>query len=331
MKHFNLTILLLLTVTSCVREINLEHLRPQPKLVLNSFVIAGEPIAARVSRTWFYTENYPDVTIADATVHLYVNGGLKEQMVWTKDGDSHYDRGRYQAAYIPKEGDEIKIMASVENYKDVSAEISIPELVPIIRVTTSVVKAGTSGSSYDQLKVGITFKDDPDRKNYYLIYFESRGLTRDNETQEVILNSIWSPLSVDYSKEPLLLSSFSALESVLGYDFMSWVHGRVFTDDLINGQEYTIQVLTGIYSSYWVDSPMPEDPDNSRVCLYSISESYYQYLKSIIALEDEGLQGSMADKGLAEPIPIFSNISGGVGILGAGSQDKATFNRIIIE
>ena len=38
MKHIFLLALLLL-VTSCMKEIDLEHLRPEPKLVLNCVII----------------------------------------------------------------------------------------------------------------------------------------------------------------------------------------------------------------------------------------------------------------------------------------------------
>ena len=43
MKHIFLLALLLL-VTSCMKEIDLEHLRPEPKLVLNCVIIQDKPI-----------------------------------------------------------------------------------------------------------------------------------------------------------------------------------------------------------------------------------------------------------------------------------------------
>ena len=50
MKHIFLLALLLL-VTSCMKEIDLEHLRPEPKLVLNCVIIQDKPIIASLSRT----------------------------------------------------------------------------------------------------------------------------------------------------------------------------------------------------------------------------------------------------------------------------------------
>ena len=49
MKHIFLLALLLL-VTSCMKEIDLEHLRPEPKLVLNCVIIQDKPIIGFTQR-----------------------------------------------------------------------------------------------------------------------------------------------------------------------------------------------------------------------------------------------------------------------------------------
>ena len=72
MKHIFLLALLLL-VTSCMKEIDLEHLRPEPKLVLNCVIIQDKPIIASLSRTWFYTEGGVNLLMENSDVKLYVN------------------------------------------------------------------------------------------------------------------------------------------------------------------------------------------------------------------------------------------------------------------
>ena len=47
---------------SCIKEIDLESLRPDPTLVVNCVAITGEPLTVSVSRTWFFTDergSYP--------------------------------------------------------------------------------------------------------------------------------------------------------------------------------------------------------------------------------------------------------------------------------
>ena len=59
---------------SCIKEIDLESLRPDPTLVVNCVAITGEPLTVSVSRTWFFTDDHPNVTLDKAEVNLFVNG-----------------------------------------------------------------------------------------------------------------------------------------------------------------------------------------------------------------------------------------------------------------
>ena len=62
--------------------------------------------------------------------------------------------------------------------------------------------------------------------------------------------------------------------------------------------------------------------------LYAISKQYYQYLVSVLVnqTDDRGLQGGMIDLGIADPIKIYSNISGGIGILAGYTISQKTIN-----
>lgn len=55
-----------------------------------------------------------------------------------------------------------------------------------------------------------------------------------------------------------------------------------------------------------------------RFCLYSLTESYYLYLRSMIALEGSTFEGDLANMGLTSPVRVYSNIGGGgTGIVAA--------------
>ena len=72
---------------SCIKEIDLESLRPDPTLVVNCVAITGEPLTVSVSRTWFFTDDHPNVTLDKAEVNLFVNGVFKERMSF-QEGDA---------------------------------------------------------------------------------------------------------------------------------------------------------------------------------------------------------------------------------------------------
>lgn len=58
-------------------------------------------------------------------------------------------------------------------------------------------------------------------------------------------------------------------------------------------------------------------PKHLRVHLYAISAEYYRYLKVLQDKDTDSVSNLLIDGGLAEPIRVFSNIDGGVGILGS--------------
>ena len=73
-----LYILLGISLTACLTEVDLSDLRESPRLVVNGVAVAGEPLRLSVTRTWFYTDDHPNVVIPDATVRLYVNDHYEE-------------------------------------------------------------------------------------------------------------------------------------------------------------------------------------------------------------------------------------------------------------
>ena len=75
---------------SCIKEIDLESLRPDPTLVVNCVAITGEPLTVSVSRTWF-SRMIINVTLDKAEVNLFVNGAFKERMSF-QEGMRHLTR-----------------------------------------------------------------------------------------------------------------------------------------------------------------------------------------------------------------------------------------------
>ena len=70
-----------ISLTACLTEVDLSDLRESPRLVVNGVAVAGEPLRLSVTRTWFYTDDHPNVVIPDATVRLYVNDHYEETIL----------------------------------------------------------------------------------------------------------------------------------------------------------------------------------------------------------------------------------------------------------
>lgn len=328
MKHI-LCLGILLATTSCMKEVDLEHLRPDPKLVLNSVASQGEPLKASLSRTWFYTEDYPNVTIEDARLNLYVNDRLIGEMNWKVEESEYYSTSNYVSSYIPVAGDKIRIEAEKDGFRGVMAEDVIPGKPALKKLVAETYKEDNPYYSYEKRRYKVTFNDDPRANDCYLIKFSLGSPVYDTDYQQSDSPQFtgeysWSREYIDFTSDPVFSDKISILDRVLGNDWLSGSGGRPFSDELFNGKEYTMTLDSNSGShTYW---PYEEErePDSIRVYLYAISEPYYKYLSAVASLSDGSLNNDLADIGLAEPVRVFSNIKGGLGIFGTACVDSLT-------
>ncbi len=193
-------------------------------------------------------------------------------------------------------------------YGTASAEDKIPSKTEIkgLRIIPRKEATGNGGTlvdgdgniSYieenDVLIYQITFQDTPGKSNYY-----SLQIWGDDDHLGVLL---------DFSVDPVFTQQQGILDEVFGSSMVNW-RGRVFSDELFDGKEYTLQVKEQLRSDtkYYT---------KRHIRLYSLSEPYYQYLLSLQNIKNEGIMGGLTNVGLAEPVRIYSNVEGGTGIAG---------------
>lgn len=124
-------------------------------------------------------------------------------------------------------------------------------------------------------------------------------------------------------EEPVFSNRFSALDQILNEDLNFDYNGIAFTDELFDGQSYSFNLPWGGTIT------TPTDKTYFRkqyvVFLYSISESYYNYMRMLNQLNEGSFTGDLADIGLAEPIRVYSNVEGGTGILGGACLYRGDF------
>jgi len=324
--------------SSCIKEIDLEHLRTNPKLVLNSVIVADTPIEVHITRTWFYTDDQPADSIWQADVHLYINGEFKEKMQWKNREDPISTRGFYRADYIPKEGDRIKVTAKVDGYPEISAQSAVPKVIPIGKLALDTLPPVSYYSYYweKSYRFSVTFNDPPGEKNFYFIRFMVWCPVWDVDARAYTDEYRWANLQIDYEDEPVFDNEVSVLDKILDYGYLNSTCGRVFTDDLFDGETYTLRVKTkedyGPFSSFGADygtngpsgfvGYLKTPKVYFYAFLYTFSSDYYYYMKRFTALNDKTLQKQLIEGGFAEPIPVRSNVENGVGILGTCSLDS---------
>ena len=322
-------------LTACYKTIDLEELRTDPKLVINALAVENDTFRVELSRTWFYTDGSPadeELYISGADVQLYVNDAFRCRLSerdsvyqtegWTEDGFGWIDRRYlyYLSDYVPRAGDRLRVVATKEGFPKATAEVELPASCPVSDMQVDIHEVARDTSEYtitdssDVRNIRITQDcalrftlNDPPGRNFYLLYMRANAW-------EDFYGVRWYSMLPYCDEEPVFSNRFSALDQILNEDLNFDYNGIAFTDELFDGQSYSFNLPWGGTIT------TPTDKTYFRkqyvVFLYSISESYYNYMRMLNQLNEGSFTGDLADIGLAEPIRVYSNVEGGTGILG---------------
>lgn len=324
-------ILLIGFFASCETEIPFEGKVTEPVLVVNCLACSDSLIQVNVTASRFFlTDEDTFSLVPNATVALYVNGQFTENL-------TNLGQGRYQSTHVPSVGEQIRLQATAPGFEPVWAEATLPLQAlgfsidsTITRTETQylVVGGGSYGGGYDggynggygdlQLDtVGLTysnihqfkihFQDVPVVKNYYRLIVKETSSVKGYDY--INYQNSFDDLVFGEKK-----NNMDGMFSESEYDVYS-----IFSDELIDGKAHTITVYSAkAYNTYY----LPTDTTNAKktvsIDLQSIDESYYLYLKSLKALD-------IADPFMSEPVQIFTNIQGGLGIAGARTNQLRSF------
>lgn len=326
MVSYLVTTVSALLLMGCVEVIDLDSLRPEPSLVVNGVALAGEPFTVSVSRTWFLTEELSNVIISKADVRLFVNDAFVSKMEYMADlGEAYNSGGAFHSSYYPQVGDRVRVEVSEPEYGEAWVEAVVPSPGNLLSATASTaVVPGPGWYKTQKNTYTVTFRDEASTKDYYLFRLDTGEPIYDSEKEQYTGEYEWSYSYVNYAVDPIFGHSISSLDQILGNDWLSGVRGRVFSDELVNGQEYTINLVSEIreYGNSLVPDDSVEAPNSRlRVYLYTISKDYYFYLQTLQDQSDDNLSNMLVDIGLAEPVQVYSNVEGGVGIVGACCRD----------
>ena len=324
-------VLLLFVLSGCEKEINLEHMRPEPKLVLNCLAVQGDTLSVELSRTWFYADNkVKDIFVSGADVKLYVNDVFRESLseVAVKYEELDIDAVRYKSSsYIPVAGDRIRLVASRNGFKDVEAVTEVPRPCSVSGFELQQESVRDTTEWFDDAYIHLaqnntvcfTLHDEPGEDNYYLIYVR-QGNIWGGENDTVYS---WYSFRPDYGSEPVFAVQNSALDQIFGYDGVGGYNGLAFSDELFDGKSYQFKIPWKISLSY--TQSVDYTPYIYRCYLYSVSRSYYNYMKTMNDLYESGFVGDLAEIGFAEPVRTYSNVEGGTGILGGSCMESWEF------
>lgn len=275
MNRFPLFLVLVL-LTSCLREVDLEVEQIPHLLVVNCFFTEGETFRVNVSRLAAYTD-LTNRSIADARVTITSNGKYTGTL-------THTGKGNYtNPSVVPEPGKLYQLTVEAEGYPLATAQDSLP-LPVFVDSVTYTPKAGKFDDGLDYNQYTIMFRDIPG-KTWYTIQVTSAD-SSDGE---------WNYGAFDiFSTDPVI-----AAEGMSGEDIKNWF---TFSDTLISNQPYALKINLS-------DSDSPTD--KARILLVSGTYHYYQYLKRLLKHESYSPEDPFKPY---NPVPLYSNVKNGLGV-----------------
>jgi hypothetical protein len=327
MKIKYITIISLFIIfTACIDEIKLKEEYTNKKLVVSSFITNGENIVVNLYQNKpINSKNEPAIK-TKAKVVLYENGTEKETLepfviynyysdyvnqIQTVDSTYRYVSKNTEV----KTGHTYKIVIECDGYETVTAETTVPSMVPITSFDSLTVHKERNGYQYTESNFKLNFTDPAQQSNYYRLlvlesYAQKRHMTLGTDTIHYINMNYYPQNTYISSSDPLLTNE--------NKDANSYVFGEldnsygIFSDEMIDGKQYELNFIANFqnFSNNKIDYEAGEFR-KVKLVLQSLNIDMYYYLRSIDAQEYSDYMM------FTEPVPIYSNVKNGFGIFGA--------------
>lgn len=301
-----------------------------PKIVVNGLLTAGTKISANIfqSRSLLSGKGYFE-SLPNAQADLYVDGAFVETLKYEGKIDTFYkhldynvlekipyENGFYSSEIIAEPGKTYKLEVSCPGMNPVNCETTVPEPVEILSVDTITQAVEQEWGTLQFFNIKIKFKDPGNRKNYYRFQMNNLNgfvLTHQNNNNIVYTDTVVIRKEQGigyYTDDPIFKNSDSeANDIVMGTPDNRYA---IFDDSQISGQEHTLKIY---FSSYPFDLYGAEYGNFliQQLILYSIPKEYFDYLNTA------NYHFWFEDDYFSEPVPVYSNVNGGLGIWSAVS------------
>ncbi len=331
---FIVSLIVALVCQSCERDIHFVPTDQERKLVINSYVLAGEPIYIQASQSQLFSDPSHEDKVRDINrdlleVSLLIND---EKVPVEMVPEEHRGHPNLVAKKTPQPGDRVAISATYPGLKLVTSSLVLPAIPSIgelsykmkeekpevdhtgstytydpntgKRQETKIIKTTYSKGFYFDLPV----HDDTQQRNFYLLSITAVEY-RD-------IDGVRTPVVVFRRFET---DDPNFKEASFGIPFLGESGNLdyfVLSDMQFKGATYPFSFYTKVeYRSetqqdgrlFVREGDLPEDME-VIVHVAQLTEGAYYFLRSMNALN------SSKDNPLAEPVRVHTNIKGGLGI-----------------
>ncbi len=342
-----LFIFIIMVAYSCEKTIQFNALQIKPKIVVNGFVSPHRGIFLRVekSRSILDQDDYFEA-ISDAKVLFYENDVLVKQLEYKSVIDTFrkqldydvekmipFENGHYSDNSVQiKPGATYKLEISKEGFDPVWCETTVPKPIDISDFTVDYIEGRKQeyGPKY-MIDMKLKIKDIAADENFYSLnvqvqYGIELGYLRVPGYDYGGYGSYGSGNpgghsgeQPEFSETDTIVEKYSeytgwwfSSDAMDGYDNYIYSNG-LFTDELINGKDYLLSF--GRHGNYTIHKDLGEFV-RVNITLNNLSKGLYLYYYS----RDEHNYAKYDP--FAEPVPVYSNVMGGLGIFGSKSTSS---------
>ena len=304
-KIIILSVAIILIITACEKKLDIDIPEGEKHIVVNGLITPDSLLAVSVSKSQNILEDDDISFLTDAAVKLFGNDIFVENLL-------HVNSGVYISTLIPEIGVNYKINVDYNNLKSVVADMILKNPVEIVSVDTTVevhTNDYGGGDTYQEYEIHykIKIEDDGNTNDYYFLAL-----------------SLIQPL---YEYDEYGLPTFVGYEETNEYfntndpafrdnnEFtLDGMFGSVFTDELFNGTQYTLNISTGhFFDGYY--RKLDGEEYIIKVKLLTVTEDIYRYIISY------NLNQKTKYDPFAQPVQIYSNIENGLGLFSGYTMD----------
>lgn len=295
---------------SCSREVPIDVMLIEQVMVVSAIIDTKGQDSLILTRTYNKPELNDDLSavgIKDATVYVLSEGEKVGQFLAKSKGVYSFEGERFV------NGKEYSLEIIHSDFHDVSAKTQIPE-TPLLWNETyppngENVQVDNSPSGID-FQVLIAFTDNVQTNDYYMLSASSYSEFVYEHNSPIIRNE---PARLN-SKSPFVelvrsRNTIKMVQNTIDWEggYSPFMNEIIFGDKLFNGKTITVPIDLSL-------STMLQDTKKVFIILTTISEDYYQLLRSLAALTKN------ADGFFPESLDVFSNINNGQGVWAAKSS-----------
>ncbi len=309
MKIISFTILFLAIITTSCKKIR-DDLLPEvnTKMYCQSILNPDSVIRVYVGRTTEILNNKPSF-IDDATVLLYTNSIFSDTLTNAKNGT-------YLSNVRPSEG-ELYTIEVIQN-GTLKGSTIIPHSIELIEPKIDFPAGYDAVNQQYYGDLTFTIDDDPNVQNFYEVVIFTKSQS-----------SFDKKYTYQYRNDPnYILVPDKIVQNEGDWDYFPT--SLFFCDKLFNGKKqllsFSIATGYGIENDLWFS----DLEKNGYILLRCISSEYYLYRKYYTRhaynsqVHSDGI-GNMLFTG--EPLDMYSNVTGGLGVVAAFSSTISKIKR----